>query len=116
MNAGHAKRVIVEECLKPGGFAFSIRENRVDVQGFSRLLEAVREISRDVASEDVSDRIVIACLFELPWGIENTVDHYSKQSLELGVTASKMAEELRDAIHELLWSGLESYYDNPSKE
>jgi hypothetical protein len=116
MNAGQAKRIIVDECLKPGGFAFSLRENRVDEQGFSRLLEAVGEISREVASEDRIDRLVIACLFELPWEIENTVDHYSKQSLELRVTVSKMAEKLRGAINELLWSGFESHYDNPSKE
>lgn len=116
MNADQAKSIIVKECLKPGGFAFSIRENQVDEQGFARLLEAVGEISREIAPEDRMDRLVIACLFELPWEIENTIDHYSRQSLELGVTVSQMAEELRGAIHELLWSGLESHYDGPSKE
>jgi hypothetical protein len=114
MSAGQAKRTIVEECLRAGGFASAIRENRVDKRGFSRLLEAIGEISREVASEDLIDRLVIACLFELPWEIENTVDHYSKQSFELGVTVSKMAEELRGAINELLWSGLEAHYDSPS--
>lgn len=116
MNSSQAKKIIVEECLKPGGFAFLIRENRVDGRGFSRLLEAVGEISREVASKDLIDRLVIACLFELPWEIENTVDHYSKQSPELGVTVSKMAEELRSALNELLWSGLESHYDGQSDE
>lgn len=96
--------------MKPGGFAFSIRENQIDELGYSRLLDAIGEISQEVASEELIDRLVVACLFELPWEIENTVDHYSKQSLELGVTVSKMAEELRSAINELLWSGLESHY------
>ncbi len=112
MNARQAKRIVVEECLKPGGFAFLIRENRIDEQAFSRLLEAIGDISREVASEELIDRLVVACLFELPWEIENTIDHYSKQSPELGVTVSKMAEELRSAIGELLWIGLESHYDS----
>ena len=115
MNADRAKRIIVEECLEQGGFAFSIRENRVDEEGFSRLLEAVREISRTVAAKDLIDRLVAACLFELPWEIENTVEHYSKQSPELGLTVSRMADRLRAAIHEMLWGGLESHYMSPPK-
>ena len=105
-----ARRIVVEECLKPGGFAFAIRENRVDRQAFSRLLSAIGEIAKEVASYDVIDRLVVACLFELPWEVENTVDHFSRQSPELGATVSKMAQELRNAIGELLWTGLESHY------
>jgi hypothetical protein len=116
MSVGQAKRTIVKECLKPGGFAFAIRENRVDEKGFSRLIEAIGEISRAFVSEELIDRLVIACLFELPWEIENTFDHYSRQSPELGVTVSTMAQELRDAINEMLWNGLESHYDSPSEE
>lgn len=116
MTTHQAKRIVVEECLKPRGFAFAIRENRVDQQAFSRLLKAIGEISREVASEDLIDRLVVACLFELPWEVENTVDHYSKQSPELGATVSKMAEELRSAIGELLWTGLESHYESQNEE
>ncbi|MFN7844342.1 MAG: hypothetical protein ACK5YR_06775 [Pirellula sp.] len=108
------KRVIVEECLRPDGFAFLIRENQVDKGKFSRLLEAIKAISQTVDSNDRIDRLTIACLFELPWEIENTVDHYSKQSKELGATVSTMAEELRNAINELLWNGLESHYEIPN--
>lgn len=116
MTLEQAKIIIVEECLKPNGFAFSIRENRVDELGFSRLLEAIFEISQSLNSEDRIDRLVVACLFELPWEIENTVDHYSKQSQELGGRVSKMAEKLREAINDLLWIGLESHYDSSSEE
>jgi hypothetical protein len=116
MTFEQAKSIIVEECLKPDGFAFSICENRVDEQGFSRLLDAIGEISRSVNSEDRIDRLVVACLFELPWEIENTVNRYSKQSQELGVKVSQMAETLRKVINDLLWIGLESHYDSSSKE
>jgi hypothetical protein len=116
MTFEQAKKIIVEECLKPGGFAFLIRENRVNEQGFSRLLEAIGEISRIVNSEDQIDRLVVACLFELPWEIENTADHYSKQSQELGIRISKMAEMLREVIYDLLWIGLESHYGSLSEE
>jgi 23S rRNA C2498 (ribose-2'-O)-methylase RlmM len=116
MTFEQAKRIVVDECLKPNGFAFSIRENRVDEQGFSRLLEAIGDISRSVDSEDRIDRLVVACLFELPWEIENTVHHYSRQSQELGGRVSKMAEKLREVINNLLWIGLESHYDTSSEE
>jgi hypothetical protein len=111
-----AKRIIVDECLKPDGFAFSIHENRVDEQGFSRLLGAIGEISQSLNSEEQIDRLVVACLFELPWEIENTVDHYSRQSQDLGRRVSKMAEELREVINNLLWIGLESHYNSLSEE
>jgi hypothetical protein len=116
MTFEQAKRIIVEECLKPGGFAFSIRENRVDEQGFTRLLEAIGEISRLLDSEDQINRLVVACLFELPWEIENTVDHYSKQSQVLGGRVSKMAEKLREVINNLLWIEIESHYESLSEE
>ncbi len=116
MTFEQAKSIIVKECLQPDGFAFSIRENRVDEQGFSRLLEAIGEFSQSVKSEDRIDRLVVACLFELPWEIENTVDHYSKQSQELGDRVSKMSENLREVINDLLWIGLESHYNSSSEE
>ncbi len=112
MTFEQAKQVIVEECLKPDGYAVLIRENQVDKNKFARLMEAISAISRSVNSDDRIDRLAVACLFELPWEIENTVDHYSKQSKELGATVSTMAEELREAINELLWNGLETHYDN----
>lgn len=111
MNLDEAKKIIVDECLKPGGFAIAIRENRVDEDAFARLIKAVHEFGRATSGEHSIDRLTIACLFELPWEIENTVDHYSKYSPELGSTVSKMADKLRASINDLLWSGLESHYD-----
>jgi 23S rRNA C2498 (ribose-2'-O)-methylase RlmM len=116
MTFEQAKSIIVEECLNPDGFAFSIRENRVDQQSFSRLLDAIGEITQSLNSEKQIDRLVVACLFELPWEIENTVPHYSKQSQELGDNVSQMAEKLRKAINDLLWIGLEIHYDSSSEE
>ena len=88
----------------------AIRENRVDEEGFARLLEAVLEFARATRAEGSIDKLTIACLFELPWEIENTVNHYLKRSPALGATVSKMADTLRESIHDLLWGGLESQY------
>ena len=111
MTHDEAKSRIVEECLNPKGFASRIRENQVDEEAFARLLEAVDEFGRVARSQNLIDRLTIACLFELPWEIENTVDHYSKRSPRLGAIVSRMADELRDEIHEFLWTGFEAYYE-----
>jgi hypothetical protein len=104
-------RVDFDESMKPGGFAFSIRENRVDEEGFARLISAVNAVAAAVRNDASIDRLIVACLFELPWEIENTVEHYKKQSPELGARVRHMAESLRDSINDLLWVGLESHYE-----
>jgi hypothetical protein len=100
---------IIQECLRNDGFAIKIRENCVDYEGFARLLAAVQALTVKFESRSEIDRIVVACLFELPWEIENTIAHYTHQSAELGATVSRMADSLREAIHALLWAGLNQY-------
>lgn len=107
-----AKEIIFAECMKPGGFAELIRENQVDEDAFKRLVGAVKALTVDMRDQGEIDRLTIACLFELPWEVENTIGHYASQSAELGAKVSAMSEELRQEINELLWSGLESYYEN----
>jgi hypothetical protein len=111
VSSSEIRQVVLAECMRPGGFAFSLRENRVDEAGFRRLIEAIDAIALEVSDKESIDRLIVACLFELPWEIENTVDHYRKQSPELGATVSRMAESLRQSINTLLWQGLESYYE-----
>src|SRR4051812_42795253 len=111
MTPKEIKRVVFDECMRPGGFAFSIRENRVDEAAFGRLIDAVDAIAAHVSNEDSIDRLVVACLFELPWEIENTVDHYAEQSPKLGAIVSRMADRLRESINDLLWGGMESHYE-----
>jgi hypothetical protein len=89
----------------------SLRENHVDDVGFSRLIDAIDAIAVEVRDKESIDRLIVACLFELPWEVENTIDHYRKQSPELGAMVSRMAESLRHSINNLLWQGLESYYE-----
>lgn len=112
MNPKLARETILHECLDSRGFAALIRENKVDVEGFNRLLEAVTTIAASAGATSTIDRLTVACLFELPWEIENTVDHYRQQSVDLGKTVARMGEQLRGAIEELLWTGLEEYYKN----
>jgi hypothetical protein len=97
--------------MRPGGFAFSLRENRIDEAAFGRLIDAVNAIAAEVRHRDSIDRPTVACLFELPWEMENTVDHYAKQSPELGALVSRLAVRLRESINDLLWGGLESHYE-----
>jgi hypothetical protein len=104
-------RVVFDECMRPGGFAFSLRENRIDHAAFDRMIDAVNAIAIKVSHRDSIDRLTVACLFELPWEMENTVDHYAKHSPELGALVSRLADRLRESINDLLWGGLESHYE-----
>jgi len=106
------KQTIYSECMMPHGFAAQIRENTVDIIAFRRLIDAVHNYGKEISDDISIDRLTIACLFELPWEIENTVPHYTKQSKALGKDVSKMADELRENINELLWTGLETHYQD----
>jgi hypothetical protein len=106
------EEIIYFECMHPKGFAHSIRENYVDNDGFKRLVDAVRQLTIDSTGQSKLDRLMVASLFELPWEIENTVGHYRRADPNLGKLVSGMADELRGVIHELLWFGLEEFYQN----
>jgi len=106
------KQTIFIECMNPEGFAARIRENTVDESAFKRLIDAIRNYGKEISQHSSIDRLTIGCLFELPWEVENTVPHYSNQSQDLGNKVSKMADELRENINELLWIGLERHYDD----
>ena len=98
--------------MSSAGFMSGLRENRIDDDGYKRLCEAL-----DVATELIKDdkqisRLLVACIFEVPWEIENTVDHYRNKDEDLGKMVSSMADTLRQKISELLWVGLEEYYEN----
>ncbi len=61
----HAKKTIFVECMKPGGFAEAIRENKVDEEGFRRrLIDAVNALASAVKKDESIDRLTIASLFE----------------------------------------------------
>jgi hypothetical protein len=111
MQPSEARRIVFDECMRAGGFASSLRENRVDEGAFGRLIDAVDAIAAEVRDRDSIDRLTVACLFELPWEMENTVDHYARQSQELGSLVSRLADRLRQSINDLLWGGLESHYE-----
>lgn len=102
--------VILEEAVGERGFMAKLRENQVDEQAFARLETAIQQSQSDVGQSEQMSRLLAACLFELPYEIENTVEHYSAQSSELGRRVNKMSESLRAEIQELLWQGLEQYY------
>lgn len=103
--------IIFQECMKTGGFASLIRENEINELGFAKLINAIQELTKLTCNEKYLDKLTVASLYELPWEIENTIEHYTNQNKELGIKVSKMADELREAINEFLWSGLEDSYE-----
>lgn len=113
-------RTIYRQTMSRHGFMWKLRENEVDEAGFEQLVASVRELAQDThpASRCI-DRRLVAFLFEVPWEIENTVDHYRSRDPELGRRVGQMADAVRGVLHELLWIGLEDYdglVDNPNLE
>lgn len=112
MNAEECKQLIYTQTMLPSGFLWGIRENRVDKQQFQQLLDAIEQLRKFNDKEKKLDRLIVACLFEAPWEIENTVSHYASISESLGQEVSQMADDLRTAIHNFLWDGLEECYEH----
>lgn len=104
--------VIYEETMKPDGFLWSIRENTIAEQKFENLIAAIERLTELTKGKREMDKLIFACLFEAPWEIENTMEHYRNKNVDLGSKVSMMADKLRDEVHNLLWSGLEEEYKN----
>ena len=110
MTEDECRSVIHSECMTSSGFAFQIRGGNVDSERFNQLVLAIDTLTPLIAGHSVVDRVTVGCLFELPWELENCVQHYSQKSPALGKQVSEMADRLRAAINDLLWTGLEKYY------
>lgn len=102
---------IFHETMEESGFLWKIRENEVDQEGFSRFINALNELTEIYQNENELSKILVACLFEVPWSIENAVDFYMEKDQALGQRVLQMADEARAAIMSLLWTGLEKYYE-----
>ncbi|MFL6207436.1 MAG: hypothetical protein ACJ74W_01225 [Pyrinomonadaceae bacterium] len=112
MTYQECKDVIYEETMLPDGFLTGIRENRVDEQKFERLCNAIEHLKLLTKGSASCDKLIAACLFEVPWELENTIPHYRNRDEVLARKVSAMADTLRGLIHELLWIGLEDFYEN----
>lgn len=113
MDNKSALATIHKETMHPDGFLSALRESRVDKDGFQRLMDAVESLRSSVGSQRTIDKMPVACLFEVPWEIENTVPHYRQRDPDLGILVSRMADTARSKIMDLLWEGLEEFYENP---
>lgn len=100
---------IRQECLADTGLLGRIRLGQLDEDAHKRLLAAIREGTAAMEGQAVVDRLVVACLFEVPYEIENTREHYERNGAR-GDLVMSMAEELRLAIHEFMWVGLDDQY------
>lgn len=110
MNKRECIDVVYYQTMSSNGFLSKLRENQVDEQGFSVLISALKFLSEYYKQGEDIDRLVTACLFEAPWEVENCVPHYASQSKPLGSLVSKMGEDLREVIHDMLWQGMEKFY------
>ncbi|WP_027709808.1 hypothetical protein [Zooshikella ganghwensis] len=104
--------IIYKQTMTPQGFLSKLRENSLDESGYKQLLDAIKSLIPFYIKENKMDKLLVACLYEVPWEVENCINHYSQQDKKLGDMVSNMSENLRSAINDLLWSGLEKYYED----
>jgi hypothetical protein len=107
---------VYAQTMKPDGFLECLRLGRIDDAGFNTLLAAVRAGARQWTDNLQVERFVVACLFEVPFEVENAAPRFAECSETQGRRVTQMAEALRTAIHDLLWQGLEAYYQNALAE
>lgn len=110
MTLQKAIEAVVAQTTKDGGFVRKLHRNEVDEASFNQLLDALKAARAASAGQLTIDRLLVACLFELPWEVENTVDHYRKKDPALGTRVSKTADTLRETINDFLAEGLEDHF------
>lgn len=109
-----ALNVVWHETLHPSGFMAKIRENQVDQVSFQRLMRALGTIQIEIGTTECLDRLFVACMYEAAWEVDNTVEHYRRVGLDVGQQVARMAQDLRQWMHEFLWDGLDPYFkDSP---
>lgn len=108
MNSALALRAVYAASMDDGGFMHSLRSNAVREDLFAELMGALSQI--EITSLNRQDlQLLMGCLWEAPWEIENRARHYAKRDEELGRRVSQMADELRVGVGRLLWQGLDLY-------
>jgi len=104
MNFEEAKNTIELHALSEQGAMWKIRENNIDENGFAQLLAAIDAYKLHTKGNAQINRAVVASLFEIPWEIENTRSHYLEvRGEEAARLLDSIAEQLREAISNLLW-------------
>ena len=111
------KKTIYTETMKKDGYLYQLGSDKLDESAYQRLINAIKEGTRELNSEknitfDEKDRLIVACLFEVPFMVENNVDHYASISDSAATRVDSMSQELREVIHEFVWVGLEKFYQN----
>lgn len=104
--------LVYDETTRPNGFMWKIRENEIDRESYSRARKALHELKELLSDSPTVPKLLAACLCEVPWEIENCIEHYQSKDCALGQEVSKMADCLREDILALLWRGLEDRYEN----
>ncbi|CAM2065260.1 hypothetical protein SCOR_07765 [Sulfidibacter corallicola] len=101
---------IYAQTMEKSGFLWKLRIGEVDEKGFQMFIGAIEDLTSHYRERETISKLVVACLFEVPWEIENTVDHFKKKDEASGKQVSNMACRAREAIQNMLWEGLEEYY------
>lgn len=100
--------LVIYHMISDTGFMGRLRENYVDESGFIELIGSIEAVANELGDNTEIDRQLVGCLFEAPWEIKNTITHYKAQEATRGRRVSQMADELRSAIHNMLWRGIDT--------
>ncbi len=113
MMPSNMEKTIHQETMVAGGFVQKLESGTIDPAAFQRLMAALDNYRRAVHGSDKVSRLIAACLFDLPWELENQSEHFFRRyGKEPARQLSSMAEQLRSKLIDVLWEGLESYYEH----
>jgi hypothetical protein len=114
MESGReAVRVIYEEWVSDDGFLRSLRTGKIDESRFDALIAAIKELERLTCEPTRTiDRLVVTCLFEVPYEVENTSRHYEKVGRDAASRVDMMAQLLRNEINQMLGKGVHRFFSD----
>jgi hypothetical protein len=105
MKLQEYETVIVRETMESTGYLELARSGKLNEAKYQALLGAIVEWGRDVAGGEAMavSRTVVAALFEVPWELENASKRLRHNKPDVALRLTRMADELRMTIHNVLW-------------
>lgn len=105
-------RAIYFESCHEDGFFQKFGRNQIDLEAFNRLINAITTYGENVESSRQIDRLVIACLIDMPYMIANAADHFRALGASPEVDLKRLSADLLDAMATMTGRGLNAYFED----
>ena len=103
------KSIYFESCHHDGFFQ-KFSRNEIDLESFHRLLSAISEYEKLTQKDSNINKLVCACLIDMPAMIRNASDHFRDLNTYPDVDIRRMSVDLLDAVSRMMGGGLDKHF------